>query len=389
MMNIKKIMNVKKIVCILSFCAFLFCGVAAQASLTSANAIASKTLLLGSTNNSVSIRWVVNTSPGHIGAVQSPNAVISGPAPAVNKGALFSKVNAGPHTFTEVINFSASEVSSWLNQGLTRVTLKRDFGDPGGIINEASASVVLTLSKSSLAASRVGSAELLIQRLRIGLDEKYSAVKIIDIDEALKPWLTVNYAGTGLLEGKWQVAEPGSTEGKPFYRTISIVRQPLVKTQESKLAGPVLPTHRAGKYLLRFCLAPSGQEVLSGGSNECPIPAQTLVTAYQVLERQKQIDEMAIESPKQQTVNNQTPFSWEGIVGSGMYKLDIFQQQGEQQWFVTGILLPADKQETTLSQIMQKKLIAGGFYSWQISAVDSNGKLVAQSKQAVFAYQPN
>ena len=75
--------------------------------------------------------------------------------------------------------------------------------------------------------------------------------EIVSTDEALRALLTVQYTGTGVLHGRWQIAEPESSEGVPFYRTLALVNTNLQTSQRSTLRSPALPSTRPGKYLLR------------------------------------------------------------------------------------------------------------------------------------------
>lgn len=282
-------------------------------------------------------------------------------------------------------------MNTWLNAGVKGIVIRRTFVAGN---NTVTADISLRLSSSSLSGMRNAAAELDVQRMQILLDEQNrsgdsSSAKVVDVDAPLQAQLKVNYAGSGTLEGKWQVAEPGSTEGKPLYRTLAIVRQPLLRSQESQVQGPVLPTHRQGKYLVRFCVSSADQnDILAGGDSACPDPQFTVQAAYQVLERADQVGEMSIHSPQQQAVDKDTPFVWQAVPQAVLYKLDIFELQGNEQWFITGAFLPSDKMQTTLTQLMQHKLSAGATYRWQVTAVNAEGQLLAKSQQAVFTYQP-
>lgn len=367
----------------------------AHANISTIRGSATPQMLSASANNVVHLRWQVGTVAGYSGGVtSSASANVFDPATSTNLlsvgSTTFSQAGGGPMAFSESINISAAQVKTWLDAGVTAVVINRVF--LGG--NRVAGEISLRLSASSLSGLRNTAAELDIQRLQILLDEQQrkdesSAAKVVAVDAALQAQLKVNYAGSGLLEGKWQVAEPGSTEGKPLYRTLAIVRQPLLKSQESQVQGPVLPTHRIGKYLLRFCVSETDQAtVLAGGDSACPNPQLTVQAAYQVLERSGQVGEINIRSPQQQAVNKEAPFVWQAVAGAALYKLDIFELQGDQQWFITGALLPSASTQTTLTQLMQQKLTAGATYRWQVSAVNADGKLLARSQQAIFTYQP-
>ncbi|WP_145999183.1 hypothetical protein [Oceanicoccus sp. KOV_DT_Chl] len=93
----------------------------------------------------------------------------------------------------------------------------------------------------------------MINTVALEFDDNNNIV-MAGLNENLQAKLTVVYSGVGLLEGRWLVAEPGSTEAQPIYRTLKLVRQNLNTKQRSFIESPELPTNRAGKYLLQFCV---------------------------------------------------------------------------------------------------------------------------------------
>ena len=110
--------------------------------------------------------------------------------------------------------------------------------------------------------------------------------------------------------------------------------------------------------------------------------------AYQVLQQESSAAEMELYQPQQQSVNNEFLFKWQAVAGAALYKLSIMELQGNDQWFVTGILLPQNQTQTSLTELMQQKLKQGALYRWQVNAINDQGQILASSKQATFTYQP-
>ena len=382
----------------------LFCLLAsqAQATLTGARANSIKTQLFASSQNNITLNWQIATSPGHTqGVASSAPAEVFDPATGnalATIGGSLSQSGAGPFTLSETLPFSARQVQNWLDTGIQRVVLRRSFQElvPRG--SSVIGDIVFNLSTNPLSLNRDGAPELSIQSLQLSLHEtgsnNQSAIKIVEMNSALQPQLTLYYAGTGLLEGKWQIAEPDSSQGLALFRTLSIVRQALVKSQQSQIIGPVLPTNRAGKYLLRFCVTDSAQsESISVNSTDCANPALSVQTVYQVMPNSAPIELLQIHSPQQETVNATSSFSWSVAQGAVIYKLDVFEFVStefdkKRAQLVTGILLPGSHTQTALSELMQSKLQAGVRYAWQVSAINEAGKILAQSKRYQFSYQP-
>lgn len=109
-------------------------------------------------------------------------------------------------------------------------------------------------------------------------------ITLAGLNDSLQAKLTVTYNNIGLLEGRWLLAEPGSTE-QPIYRTLKLVRHNLNSSQRSFLESPALPTNRVGKYLLQFCV--SNRTPVEGridSNSSCPNGSLVAQAFYQVYE---------------------------------------------------------------------------------------------------------
>jgi len=370
---------------------------ASHASLSAVKANSNKSNLLASSQNVVAINWQIATTASHTqGVVSSSPAEIYDPATGnllLTVGGTLGKSGAGPFTLSESLTVTARSVQLWLDTGIRRVVLRRTFQEQVSSGAPTIGEIAFTLASNPLSLSRDGASELTIQSLKISLNDddkrNQSSIKIVELNGALQPVLTIAYAGTGLLEGKWQIAEPDSTQGLALFRTLSIVRQALVKTQQSEISGPVLPTNRSGKYLLRFCVTDQNQtETNTLDNSNCTNPALNVQAVYQVMPNSAPIASMEVHSPLQETVSTSSPFSWDAASGAVIYKLDIFESLNNRMQLVTGILLPGSYTQTTLTELMQSKLQKGARYVWQISAINEAGNVIAQSKRYQFGYQP-
>ena len=77
-------------------------------------------------------------------------------------------------------------------------------------------------------------------------------LRLLSRREPLSAQAEINFTGTGLLQGEWEVAGPPSTSSEPFYRTLSQVRQYFAAGASQVLKSPALPTDSAGLYYVRF-----------------------------------------------------------------------------------------------------------------------------------------
>lgn len=368
-----------------------------HASLSAAKAQSNKSHLLASSQNVITLNWQIATTAGHTqGVVSSAPAEVFDTATSnllLTLGGSLSKSGSGPFTLSETLIISARNVQNWLDAGVRRIVLRRTFQEQVSSGAPTIGEIAFTLASNPLSLTREGASELSIQSLQISLNDEdtrnQASIKIVEQNGALQPVLTLSYAGTGLLEGKWQIAEPDSTQGLALFRTLSIVRQALLTTQQSQIIGPVLPTNRSGKYLLRFCVTDQNQsETMTLDNSSCSNPSLSVQTVYQVMPNSAPLEIMKVYSPVQETVNANSAFSWSVVNGAVIYKLDIFEMVNHQMQLVTGILLPASLTQTRLTELMQSKLQAGTRYSWHVSTINEAGRVLAQSKRFQFSYQP-
>jgi hypothetical protein len=262
----------------------------------------------------------------------------------------------------------------------------------------------LSLISSNLRAARSATAsELNVQGLQLEFATGNNLTLAAQQSE-LQANLTVVHSGTGVLEGRWQLAEPGSTEGRPLYRTLALLRKNLDNSQRSVLSSPLLPTNRAGRYLLRFCV--TNRDMIADSmtvDGQCPIDNLIIQASYQVQgATQTMLGNILGLSPNQQAADEQTPFSWQAVSGAKVYQMQIFELTTAdadlpsskistellEPRFVVGMLLPSDTTNVPLSELVRSKLHSGQRYLWRITAHDESGRLLASSDESNFSYQP-
>jgi len=373
-------------------------------ALTSARVSPTQRQVFASQDNRFSLNWQVSAISGYSAGISSSSARVQDPRTGTVIAQLGGRLVAsgsGPYALAETVELAPTLVDGWLSQGLNRVLLTRTFTDPTGG-SSVDSSLVLLLSNSRLTAGRDAvSGELTIQGLQLAF-RTGNNLTLVDQDSELKARLTVIHSGSGLLEGRWLVAEPGSSEGQPLFRTLALVRKNLSAGQRNYLASPVLPTARAGKYLLRFC-ATSGQpapEITTAASVQCPLQNLVVEAAYQVQgESASAIAAISGLSPNQQAVSSTTPFRWPSVSGARVYQLQVFtlapvpalpsldaEVDSLKPEFVVGMVLPAGTSETPLSDLVRSRLQVGQRYLWRITAHDESGRLIASSTEYSFVF---
>lgn len=355
-------------------------------------------------DNILAVTWQVLASPAATPVVSSGALVIdprNGSTLAVAAGPLNS-VGSSPYTFSESVTISATQVDTWLSQGLQRVVLSRTFTAVASGFNRTE-NMTLVLNSGNLSGLRRNpTGELSISSLRL----EYASgnnLAVVNQNEELKTLLTVYYSGNGLLEGRWQIADPSSSAGNPLFRTIALVRKQLSSAQRTEIPSPALPTLRSGKYLVRFCV--TNRELVDDTATavgQCPSDALLVDAAYQVDGASSEAPQVIGGlSPNQQAIDMNTAFSWQAVPAAMVYQLQIFSlsahtefpgtSNSAAEWvepqFVTGMVLRAATLSTPLSELVRSKLEPGQRYLWRITAHDSAGQLIGASDEASFIYR--
>lgn len=375
----------------------------ADAALRAAKVQPAQRLLLASQENTIAVSWQLVATTGYSDGALSNSAQIINPATGgtlLTVGGTLSQGGGGPFLFSEFVRIPAASVRAWQSAGIRRLLLVRTFSDLSGG-GQVRAQQVLTLASSGLRASRENQdGELLVQRLSLSFSDN-QRIKVVPPGENVLAKVLLAYSGNGLLEGRWQVAEPGSTEGKPVYRTLLLVRSYLRDAQQSTLNSPPLPTDKAGKYRVRFCvtnheLVPPDALLLDAG---CPLDTLTVETVYEVLgAEQPERRPLMISEPREGEVTDTSLFNWQPVAGAVVYQLQLFVADGprgedsavlgESPSFVAGMLLPASVNRSTLSPLLRSKLQAGQYYLWRVTAHDQAGSMIGRSQEWRVRYQP-
>lgn len=378
---------------------------ATLASITDSRVTPTQRQLIANRDNTLSVSWQFTVAPPTTNLVSSGALVINPANGAVltTLGNPLNSVGPGPtFVFNESFTISGAQVQTWLDQGLRRLVISRTFDDFSSGAS-GTENVLLILRENNLSANRSNpTGDLLIKGLRL----QYAGgtnLAVVERGEELKTLLSVYYSGTGFLEGRWQVADPGSSSGNPVFRTLALVRKQLSSTQRTDIPSPPLPTERAGKYLVRFCV--SNRDLIEDpatASGQCPIENLIVDAAYQV-DGEPAVATQAIRglTPNQQAVTATTEFGWGALPAAKIYQLQIFTlaTQAENRTasdgdaevveptFVTGMVLPSNTLKTALSELVRSKLKPGHRYLWRITAHDNAGQLLGTSDEATFTYQ--
>ncbi len=289
--------------------------------------------------------------------------------------------------FSEVVSVPSSVIYKAQKLGLSSFVFVRGFNDIEITSDVEDTFVTLTITGG-------GAAGFAVNRQETAFDDG-SAVRRLLRREPLYAVTQINYSGSGMLKGVWELATPATTYGEPVYRRIENVRKFLGASGQEQLKSPSLETDQPGRYLVRFRM----EEPVTGFSDYAieyyvaqeaaeiiPIPPITVV----------------ITAPSHGAyLHPETRFSWQRVPEAQAYQFEIYSQPATDSFPegvakagefesdkhpntltggpVSGALVPASQTQLALSAISQEHLISARNYWWRVLAIGRDGKVVAQS----------
>jgi hypothetical protein len=347
---------------------------------------------------SVSIVWTVRrVNTGNCGnTVSSPQGNVIGSAAARAPVTLYTVpttltqtkpgCTGGPDTvfvFSESVLIPQSVIQTAHDQGFSQVRYSRTFND-----NIAAPPITQYVTLNITSSSAAGFS---LSRLALAFDNG-SAVRVLDRKASTYATAEINFNGSGLLQGFWEIAGPTSTAGEPIYHPIGQVQQYLVGSTVQTLKSPLLPTDAIGLYLVRLRVTspapgfdvPVIRYFVADEHNAATLPTLPL---------------SLLAPPTQALLAQDTAFAWEAIRGARVYQLEIYEAPrlpGDnlpdlggnataaspalpRTPPVAGVLVPGAQTRVALSSAVRSHLTPGRRYLWRVLAISINGHVVGES----------
>ena len=293
-------------------------------------------------------------------------------------------------TFSETIIISPDVIRRARLNRSNRVVIKRVFA---GVLQEivdqskpslisASASVSLNLNITTSISSALG---LSVNRLMLSF-ENGLLVKTVMRDEVLKARIEMDTLGTGIIRGVWEVAEPSTTRGTPFFRPMKQFSKHVSGEQTFEIMSPELPDNMDGLYLLRFRLI---EPVLD------TIPMVRYVVRPVATSETVKLKPVDLRGPANKShLMKKTEFSWQRIENAKYYQLEFFMDrnqfglQGQEEnepniehmKRVAGVLVLGKNIKQRLSELTRRHFNSGYQYYWHVIAIDGEGRRLAKSE---------
>lgn len=324
-------------------------------------------------------------TPVLISSAQGTLGAANGPTLAVFNRTISTMARTNSSvTIVETLSIPADVIARAVNQNLRSITYTRQFTD------QTTAGADTGFVTFGFASS--ATAGFSISRLVLSFDDG-TPMRIIARRAPLGVRAEIAYAGSGPLQGVWEVAGPESTAGTPIFRPLTTVRRQLLAGDSETLRGPELPADSIGLYLVRF-------RVTEPGLQDIPVlryfvsegtPGQTSAPRPLGLNGPPDLSLLA----------GNTRFAWEAIAGAKAYQLEVYAAPrdafaelpnlgGEADRAppsmavlrdppVTGMLVTAKQPHTTLSAAARAHLQPGRRYWWRVLAIGSDGAILAES----------
>lgn len=202
----------------------------------------------------------------------------------------------------------------------------------------------------------------------------------------------LSYAGSGVLQGVWEIAEPSSTVGTPAFHTLKHVRKFLNQFGQVTIYSPHLPSNATGLYMVRFRITDPAPAF------DTPV-IRYFVNASKGISSPKHMD--LITPGNRALISDATRFSWENIPTAHAYLLELFSPAAAnpgQPAINTGstgiksLLIPTNgiagkplsgmlisANQTALSQLVRSHLEQGHGYLWRVKAIGPSGHVIGES----------
>jgi|GEM_PF-1711423 len=362
-----------------------------QPSLISAQAVPGQIALPISQSASLNVSWAVNSDD----PTQFQWTISSDRGRLLADGVEITSINqpltqvvTAPQTvqIAESTILPLGALQAAVNRGARSITYERTFRLVGG---QSRTAVLRILPQGDFSSS------FAVTRLELSFDDN-SLIRVIDRNESLAARLRVNYSGSGLLQGAWQIADGVSTSGQPFFRTLRTVRRSLIPGQQVMLVSPDLPSESSGTVLVRFLVTdPTFSAELP--TLRYAVRSSALAQAGQALKQ------MSARSPAPGgLLNGNTTFAWDGVDGAFAYKLELYELTLQKDnpilnnipvdgvptldpfgeggaTLVGGKYIQSGDSKTNLGPITLDLLSSGKVYAWRMVAINGGGMVMAAS----------
>jgi hypothetical protein len=342
-------------------------GSAAMAASSASVTPGSVTASLASTLP-VTFTWSVTVTVPPTGAapptmLTSPQGLVSTPGGEVLQVItlpLTVHLGAGGQGFaTETVALSPATIRTALQLGVNTLLLSRSFG-------------VKPLGATAAATIHIGggaSGALALSRVSLHFEDR-SLVRVLRSGDSAVAVAEINYTGSGVLNGLWEVAAPPSTQGEPVFVPVASTSVNLASGGLTEVSSPALPATLEGSYYVRFRI------------RSPVVPFTSLLLRYAVEGGSSEVRPIEIVGPRQHaTLDVGTHFEWQPSPDAVAYRLEFYEPDPAREALdpICGQWVPSSQRDAVLSALARTHLEAGRSYRWRIIALSTDSRVVARS----------
>ena len=282
---------------------------------------------------------------------------VGGTTIGTNPSLISAIIVRGRGSVSEAITVLPSVIQSALSMGSSRMTYNRTFTNG---INIVTTQVTINITSEA-------GANLLITRMQLYFQNRMPMITIKRSDPTLKAYVDINYVGSGLLQGYWEV------DGNLLTNVKQSITTGRTFTIESP-SPPLLSTFIPGEHQIRF--------VVTSPSQNIPFPQiNYYVTAEETAV--KKLASLDLLSPNDQGAIDYEPttFLWNRPEGISTYFLQFFLKGEEKPVFSAYARNPAYRLPDAVIKTFFSR---GKTYAWKVKGFDALNSVMAES--AIFTF---
>ena len=277
----------------------------------------------------------------------------------INSSSLSVEIANASGRVSEILMIPLSVIQKALDKGKNNFWYEREFSFSGNF-EKATLNVFITTSaKATFSISKV------ILYFKNG--KTNITVKMHSKD--LKAYARINFTGSGLLKGYWEV------DGRVFYPVSCYVstQTTLLETPDT----PSLPTFNAGTHVLRF--------VITHPQVYIELPA---LVYFVLAEGEKPaFITFSLFSPKdEETIHLPFIFTWEESLISNIYLIQFYEKETNKHIFSAYCRKPRYKLDERLLNLI---FFPDRQYLWEVKSFTDTGVIIGQSEQRKFKIKPS
>lgn len=286
---------------------------------------------------------------------------VGGTQIGANYRQISAKITGGRGTVFETITILPSVMQKALSMGYSKMTYNRSFTNGTNTVNTQ---VEITITTAA-------AADLMITRMQLYFQNRQPVITIKRNDSSLRTYAEINYVGSGLLQGYWEV------DGNFLSNVNQTITYGTAIRIESP-APPILPTFTSGTHRIRLVITKPSQNI--------PFPEiRYYVTSEEPrLVEAKKLTPLSLLFPHNKGVIGYAPvtFLWATReTGVAAYFLAFYLKDEEKLLFSAYTKNPSYSLPET---ILKTFFSPGKTYAWQVKGFDTFNNVAAESTLFTF-----